>query len=139
MIKSRVKTKWAKPYDAKGKTTFPAQGCAGVYLIRRGSELVYIGYSASNVYKALYRHFQEWNDRTRDRVTYKRLHDIKVRVVYCKSGSYAAKLERALIIKHRPKDNPDKLRGYQLDIEDNQRINEMDRITARSIPDDVPF
>lgn len=137
--KQRYKTRFAAPYKKNGRTNFPEQNCPGIYIIKKDGQIRYIGYSASSVYKALYRHFQEWNDQRGERVTYKRLAGITVRVVYCKSGAYAAKLERALIIKYRPVDNPDKLRGYQLEMNDKNILDEMDRIKDRSIPIEVPF
>ena len=33
----------------------------GVYFIKEGPEIVYVGMSQSCVYKALYRHFERWN------------------------------------------------------------------------------
>lgn len=123
------RTKLLPPYKADGKSTmFPARNVPGVYLIYREDrgftrtthELLYVGYSASDVYKAMYRHFQAWNDRQaalgqrEERVTFTVKPSIKVRVVYCRTGRQAAELEQALIIKHRPRHNPDKLAFYEL-------------------------
>jgi hypothetical protein len=122
------RTKLLPPYTAEGKTTFPARNVPGVYLIYKVQsgllseerKLQYVGYGRKDVYKAMYRHFQEWNDRQAEaglrgeRITYKLRGTIRVRVIYCSTPARAAELERALIIKHRPPHNPDKLELYEL-------------------------
>jgi|GEM_PF-881767 len=122
------RTRLKYPYNADGSTAFPARNVPGVYLIykeRKGllgpeHELRYVGYGAKDVYKALYRHFQVWNDRQAElgqrgqRVSYRLKSSFKVRVIYCQTVGQARELEKALIIKHRPKDNPDKLELYEL-------------------------
>lgn len=122
------RTKALPPYQPDGSTTFPLRNRPGVYLIYRTSsdvlgeskQLRYVGFSASDVYKALYRHFQEWNDRQADaglreaRTVFKVRGTVKVRVVYTRTAAQARELEKALIIKHRPPDNPDKLELYEL-------------------------
>ena len=122
------RTKLLPPYQEDGSTSFPARNVPGVYLIYKVTnhtfsserELRYVGYSRKDVYKALYRHFQVWNDRQAEagergeRITYKIRSTVRVRVIYCRSAKHAEELERALIIKHRPKDNPDKLELYEL-------------------------
>lgn len=127
-MSTHKRTKLLPPYAADGSTNFPARNRPGVYLIYReverlmstDTELRYVGYSASDVYKALYRYFQTWNDRQaklgqrNERVTFQVKGNIRVRVIYCASGADAAELERALIIKHQPPNNPDKLTFYEL-------------------------
>lgn len=119
------RTKLLRPYKEDGSTTFPARQKRGVYLIYRqtllgGPVLRYVGYSGVDVYKALYRHFQEWNDRQArlgqrdDRVTFSPPGSYRVRVVYCRTKAEASELEQALILKHQPPDNPDKLELYTL-------------------------
>jgi len=110
-----LRTRLVAPYLANGRTTFPDRARPGVYLIFRGGALRYVGFSASDVYKALYRHFQAWNDRSRSRprVTYARV-GFKVRVIYTNGPRQAARLEQALILRYRPKDNPDKLLSMDL-------------------------
>ena len=107
------KTKAKAPYTANGKANFPKQNVPGAYLIYKAGKLRYVGMSQSNVYKTMYRHFQSWEDSRQVRVTYKNLKEISCRVIYC-SPTNAAKIERALIVKYRPKDNPDKLQNYIL-------------------------
>jgi len=105
-----VKSALLPPYYFKDNAmrrsaTFNERNKSGVYMIYKNKVLRYVGFSASNVYKSLYRHFEEWNDRQQKRVTYTNLKDIKVRVIYC-SPTRAYSLEKALIIKLKPKDNP---------------------------------
>ena len=112
MEKKLIKTRFFKPYEKSGKTNLIfAQGRAGVYIIKKGEDIRYIGYSGSNVYKTAIRHFEQWNDKTQVRTIYKNLAEITIRIVLTTPGR-AAKLERALIVKYQPKDNPDKLKGY---------------------------
>lgn len=120
------RTRLLKPYKEDGSTTFPARHLPGVYLIYKGGTFLgepvlrYVGYGARDVYKALYRNFQEWNDKQAsrgergERITYATPGAYRVRVIYCRTASQARELEKALILKHQPPDNPDKLEGYKL-------------------------
>ena len=92
----------------------------GVYIIKVNGNIKYIGYSASNVYKTLTRHFQSWEDSRQTRVTYPRTSAVTARVIYTNTGGQAAALERALILKHRPADNPNKYDNYTLNFKDEQ-------------------
>lgn len=110
------KFKFLPPYKANGRTSFPeAQKRTGVYLIKKNGVLVYIGFSESDLYKTLYRHFQTWNDTDQpNRISYKnQLSRAKftVRVVFT-TKKRAAALEKALILKHNPKDNKLKYKAY---------------------------
>jgi hypothetical protein len=113
MIRSRLVT----PYTVDGRATFPDRQRPGVYLIFRSGVLVYVGYSSVDVYKAMYRHFQAWNDESRDRprAVYPKGGSSQVRVIYTNGREQAARLERALIVRYRPKDNPDKLEAHELE------------------------
>lgn len=96
------------PYNKEGKTNFRyTSGKPGVYLIYRDGVLVYIGSSKSDVYKTMYRHFQSWNDPTQVRVTFQK--QLKRRQFRCRvvltTPIQAERLERALIVKHKPKYN----------------------------------
>ena len=119
------RTSLLPPYKADGSTTFPTRRKRGCYLIYRERllgepKLRYVGYSGVDVYKALYRHFQEWNDKRADRgerserITYAPAGSYRVRVVYTRTKAEAVELEQALILKHQPPDNPDKLELYEL-------------------------
>ena len=102
------KTRFTKPYNKNGSTKFPDRKRAGVYLIKSdsSSEIVYVGSSESDLYKAMYHHFNTWNDKQMERATYDR-NRVTVRVVYC-TPAQAITLERALIRKHQPRDNSQK-------------------------------
>jgi len=122
-LKSRFSSIYTKE---KSNLTF-AKDKAGVYLIKQGDTVVYIGYSASNLQKTCLRHFQQWNDTTQVRCTYDRRKCL-VRLVIT-TPERAAKLERALIVKMQPKDNPDKMPGYKLKKIDYSILDEYDHLT----------
>lgn len=113
-------SKYVAPY-VNGRTTFPTRKRPGVYLIRYRGALRYVGYSRVDVYKALYRHFQQWDDRSRayKRATYPRT--ATVRLIYC-NAAQAARLERALILKHQPTDNPNQYEAWEIDDADRRII-----------------
>lgn len=122
------KTKQAPPYyQEKNKmrlsATFALRNVGGVYLIFKKDVLIYCGFSRNNLYRTLYRHFQEWGTSTQTRVVYKNLKDITVRVIYCRNGEQAEKLEKAIIIKHQPKDNPEKYKRYTTDKKEEEIYN----------------
>lgn len=97
----------------------------GVYLIKYNGQIVYIGYSAGSLYKTITRHFQSWNDRSQTRVTYPQNENYKIRVVFTRTGSQAAELERALILKYRPKDNPNKYENYLFTKDEKNTITQI--------------
>lgn len=131
-----IKTRYQAPYTEKGKAVFTGKK-PGVYLIKRGNTLLYVGFSGENVYKTLYRHFQSWYDPKQVRVSYKNNMDgIKARVIYCNKNNAAA-LERALILKHKPKDNPDKLEKYEMTQREGNMLNRYHK-TPPSY-EDAPF
>jgi len=104
-------------YKAEGQTNVSTtRNRAGVYLIYKDRQLVYIGMSQSNIYKALLRHFQEWNDRNQIRVTYPQLPEYKDSIVYT-TAKQAPRLEKALIIRLQPRDNPNKYQQMELTAE----------------------
>ncbi len=109
------KFKFFQPYKSNGQTTFPeTRKKSGCYLIKENGKLVYVGYSAYNLYKTLYRHFQRWNHSTQEVISYKgkTRNKYTVRIIYC-TPAQAAKLEKALILKHQPRDNAQKYAGHQ--------------------------
>lgn len=130
---SRAKT----PYT-NNRPTFKTRKRPGVYLIYVNGVLSYVGYSTYDVYKTMYRHFQSWADKTQQRVVYlPNDARVKVRVVYTKNAKQAADLERALIIKYEPTDNPQKLLNYQTTPEENKAHETFESIPTYSGPD--PF
>lgn len=102
------KTRFTEPYRAKLKTNFPqTKGKSGVYLIQEDGKIVYIGYSSTNIYRTMYRHFEKWTHDLQDVVTYVAKMNRKrytVRLVLC-SPAKASKLEIALVKKYKPRDN----------------------------------
>lgn len=132
-----IKTRLYNPYTADGKTTFPDRQKSGVYLIYKDENLRYVGFSANDLYKTMYRHFQKWTDFTQKRVIYTNLKGIKVRVIYC-PPMQAANLERALIIKYSPSDNPQKLLNLKME---KGEVNAFQKyIALNTIPiEDVPY
>lgn len=130
------------PYLENGKTRFNIRNKPGVYLIYKSRSLVYVGFSASDVYKALYRHLQEWNDPTQQRITYKDLKKITVRVVYTKTGSKARQLEEALILKHKPPHNINRYDGFIMDEANKKALQEFTDAPKEGIYNyagDLPF
>ena len=119
-------SKFVKAYQAAGKTNLTQfANKAGVYLIKspRTGKVVYIGYSATNLYKTITRHFQSWKDRSQVRVTYAQTSGYTVRVVLT-TPKKAAALERALIVRMKPSDNPNKLQLYTETSEDLKALRE---------------
>lgn len=99
-----------EPYTKDGKTNFRyTAGKSGCYLIYKNGVLVYVGMSKTDLYKTMYRHFQKWTDPTQIRISYNPngRNRFTVRAVLC-TPAKAEALEKMLILKHRPKDNPNK-------------------------------
>ena len=104
------KSKWLPPYIEEGKTTFKhLRKRSGVYIIKDGKEVLYIGHSKTQLYKTLYRHFQKWKHPFQTVFTYryKEMSAFKVRVILT-TPARAEKLEHFLIKKLKPRDNIDK-------------------------------
>lgn len=130
------------PYLDNGKTRFNIRNVPGVYLIYKNSELVYVGFSASDVYKALYRHLQSWNDKHQQRITFKSEKGITVRMIYTNSGAKARKLEGALIIKHKPPLNINKYDGFITDESEKKLLKDLEEAKIHSVlnsEEDLPF
>jgi hypothetical protein len=112
--------KFVPPYslDGKNKTRFPERGKTGVYLIKENGKIVYIGYSQYDLYKTMYRHFQQWNHTGQEVVSYNAQgnDNYTVRIVYC-TPDQASRLEKYLISKHKPRDNA---QTYELDFRDKK-------------------
>ena len=114
----------AYPYKKDGSTNMVFfKNKSGVYIIRErtkisGYKIVYIGYSATNLYKTIMRHFQEWSDPRGKRVTYidkinKPGYNYLVTVSTC-VPSLAERLEAYLIKKNKPRDNQEKYEALKL-------------------------
>lgn len=119
--------KFWPPYQANGRTTFPqAQQKSGVYIIKEDNKIVYVGYSATNLYRTMYRHFQRWNHSGQNVTTYinkMSRHAYTCRVVLC-TPAQAARLEKGLILKHQPRDNREKYRYYELDFDTKKTVQQ---------------
>lgn len=99
---------WFEPYR-EDKTTLRkvSESETGVYLIRskRSKKIHYIGFSSTNLYKTLYRHFQIQNDRDgrQPRTNYqKNGYEIKIIEI---AGKYAGELEAYLRSTIKPLDD----------------------------------
>lgn len=134
-------TRFYTPYLAGGKTRFAGlQGKTGIYIIRENKKIVYIGYSSRNLYKTMYRHFQSWNHKQQEVVTYANKlsrHRYTVRVVTCEKAA-AIKLERALIIKHKPRDNDVKYNSYTMKKSDILALETYEGTLASTL-EEAPF
>lgn len=119
MIKEKLKN--ISPYNEKGKPTFKKRNVKGVYIIRHKKEILYIGYSGTDLYKTMYRHFQKWDDWSQVRVEYKNTNNLKIDIILTSTKLEASRLEKALIIKYKPKDNPNQY-WLDFDIDDKEEI-----------------
>lgn len=102
-------SKFFPPYYEKNgtdhctlKTTF--QNESGVYFLKnKEGEITYIGSSKTNLYKTIYRHFQDWSSSTQKRVTYgKYTHTLRIILT---TPTQSLRVETYLLNKHVPKDN----------------------------------
>lgn len=138
-------TKFQPPY-IKGKSglyksNFPQlkeKGSqAGVYIIKskETGDLLYIGSSRTQLYKTLYRHFEQWNDKQQERYVYDK-HKYLVRIIYT-TPERAAYLEAYLINKYQPRDNAIK---YEESINDQiKSYNILDHSKEIKPDDPLPF
>lgn len=141
------KERLQKPYFFKKgykrhSATFSKRGKTGVYQIFQDGELLYVGMSAKAVYKALYRHFQDWSSSKQQRVTYDP-DQVKVRVTYTNTVKQAEDLEKSLIIKKKPRDNPIQYSiNYDTDPDENKIYKEFIEENTRPVITDldhIPF
>jgi excinuclease UvrABC nuclease subunit len=118
------KIKLLKPYTGLKTNIAFTINKSGVYLIYPiGSQkAVYIGMSSTNLYRTATRHFQSWDDPKQVRVVYPK-QGYNIRIVLC-TPLQAERLERALIVKYKPKDNPNKYLQYTLTDKDRFFIND---------------
>lgn len=115
------RSSFVPPYNSDGSTTLPnVKNKSGIYIIKEDNQIVYIGYSANNLYRTLYRHFQQWTGgrgEAKAGTTYvnkMNRHTYTVRAVIT-TPTQDPRLEAALIEKHQPRDNELKLIKYAED------------------------
>jgi hypothetical protein len=134
-------TKFFKPYAKPGSTNLKfTDGKSGVYVIKRPGEAktLYVGMSGSNLYKTITRHFQAWPDPTQVRVTYSQKSNIVIRVIFT-TPKQAERLERYLIQKYKPTDNPGKIAQYELNLYDKTVVVAYGNVETSLVPDDFTF
>ena len=133
-------SRFLPPYDKAGRTTFLyTQGKSGNYLIKENGKVVYVGYSGTNLYKTMYRHFQYWSSWWHSITYADRLKSKKytVKVILC-GKKQAAILERVYILLLKPRDNEEKYQDYEMTAKDREILKQVSR--AAPIPTDkTPF
>lgn len=118
-MKKNYKTSFLHAYDSNGKPNIKSldykKKQSGVYFIKNNKEeIVYVGFSSTNLYKTIYRHFQTWNDNRPNEVKEKRYvypKEYKVRILFT-TPEKATILEKYLIKKMQPRDNREKYINY---------------------------
>jgi len=124
-----------KPYNTKGQSNFGyTKNKSGVYVIRENGKPVYVGVSTTNLYRTMHRHFQVWNHRGQEVVTYvKKLkrNSYTVSVALCAPGA-ALRLEKALQKHLKPRDSqPD---NYVMTPAEKKAYNEYKAEQAKPLP-----
>jgi hypothetical protein len=132
------KTPFQEPYT-NGRATFSREKYSrpGTYIIKskKTGNIIYVGYSSNNLYRTLYRHFQQWNDRQQNRFVYGK-NNYFVRVVPT-TATRAESLEQALIRKYNPRDNKNK--QTRIPITDAEIRAWDNYFTAPITPEEMPF
>jgi len=97
--------KWEPAYIGNRRTKIFSHKKFGIYLIRKkiSREIKYIGMSRFSIYKALYRHFNKWND-VPQRVVYFNKFDYEVRGIIIPYED-VCRYEQRLIRYFKPCDN----------------------------------
>jgi excinuclease UvrABC nuclease subunit len=101
------KTRFVNPFPGQvgNQRAFRQRNRPGAYIIKRGNKYLYVGFSKSDVVRAMYRHFYPWDSEQYRAVFSKDDKNIKVRVIYTNKPEQAARLEAALIKKYQPESN----------------------------------
>lgn len=110
------RTGWFKPYiviKGKRRATLPfiTKAECGVYIIRskRSRKILYVGHSGKQLYKTLYRHFQDWSSSSQYRTTYKRPAEYEIMVITTRACLNAYMIEQFYHHKLKPRDGLRKL------------------------------
>jgi hypothetical protein len=149
-MKRTLQTRFVDPYkvNKSGRLVSnigvlnPALKQSGVYLIKskRSGKIVYVGYSTSQLYRTLYRHFQQWKDISRTvqtRFTYSKT-GYTVRVIFT-TPARAASLEKYLIMKLQPRDNSLKYEMYLTAAQQTTCAEILSTAGSIGANDDYPF
>jgi hypothetical protein len=137
------KQRKAPPYYYKNgvkHTTFNVRNVAGVYMIYKDEVLHYVGYSGNNLYRTMYRHFQDWSKSKQYRAIYN--DKVLIRVIYTKTAEQAHNLETALIIKYAPAGNENQYFDFETEPKEDRALQ--DYLDTESSPivefkEEIPF
>jgi len=101
------------PLDHKKKQT-------GCYIIRNRftKSIEYVGFSGSDLYKTIYRHFQSWKDSKQKRVVFDKS-GYQVKIIFA-TKEKAKYLEKYLVLKLKPLQNDDKFQYFISDVEETK-------------------
>lgn len=117
---------------------------SGIYFIKenKSNTIVYVGFSVSNLYKTITRHFQTWTDIQRavkTRFTYPK-YGYSVKIIFT-TPKEAALLEKYFILKLKPRDNTIKYENYLFPDEINtaEKIINNDYIFLSNTTEETPF
>lgn len=143
-------TPYFKPYEGS-KYALKCTG-RGVYIIREGKQIVYVGFASKDIRNTIYRHFQQWIDKRSnfskksqryERVTYagKNLNNFSVKIYFCEGLDEAMCLEEILIGKLRPRDNTQKIATFDANeyYKIKNKISDAIKIEPDTEQDDLPF
>ncbi|HAT76659.1 MAG TPA: hypothetical protein DCS19_07410 [Flavobacterium sp.] len=123
-------SRYFQPYvDFKTGLHHALKNKTGVYIILnpKTKKIEYVGNSASDIYKTMYRHFQSWADPQQYRATFPK-NGYLVRVILIDKPEHIYEIEKYYIRKHQPKANEDKYNDYNLEIINVNKIEENDWI-----------
>ena len=133
------KQRLVKPYkEVKGikHTTCNLRNVGGIYIVYDlYGKVKYIGMSGNNLYRTMYRHFQDWKSSDQIRVTYNP-EKVKVAVTYSTDINKIYELEKALIIRYRDKyklDNPNQYREKKQDKYVKSILEEYEELTSNPL------
>ena len=102
---------------------------------RKGAKRpVYVGYSGSDLYKTMYRHFQSWDDKTQYRATYPK-RGYEILVIVPRSRVLASAIEQYYIEKFKPRDAKRKLTLFPDEID----FSYMPRVEISAVEEVAPF
>lgn len=134
---------WFNPYDKDGKTNFLrlTRHKYGVYIIRdkKTQKIKYIGHSASNLYKTLYRHFQYYSDKNLQyRAMYNKTDNVEICLLLTNKTN-APKLEMALIKEFKPEDAFFKYENIEVKTKGNKIFETLPNERIEFILEEIPF